>query len=102
MSQRHSDHADAIRKGVGVMEFEFLVAKSDIKGLPGLEKGAVVMRVTVEVLEGGYEYDVWHRLDNGMVAKTRIGHRDEFDVLRIDAETHVEAIEKLSEAISRM
>ena len=61
------------------MIFKFLMAKNDIKGLPGLEKGDAVIRVAVEVMEGGYEYDVWHKLVDGTVAKTRIEHREEFE-----------------------
>lgn len=67
-----------------MIDFRFLVARNDIKGTPGLEKGAPVVRVAVEVAPGGYEYDVWHRLDDGMTAKTRIEHRGEFMACEID------------------
>ena len=84
------------------MEFKFLVAKNDIKGLPGLEKGAAVVRTAMAVLEGGYEYDVWHVLDNGLTAMTRIEHREEFDELVVEGDTPDEVIEKVKEAISRL
>jgi len=83
------------------MDFKFLVATKDIKGLPGLEKGTAVVRVSVEAMPGGYEYDVWHRLDDGTVAKTRIEHREEFDVREVEGETPQEVREKVAEVVSR-
>jgi hypothetical protein len=83
------------------MVFRFLVAKDAIKGLPGLEKGDAVVRVAVEVMQGGYEYDVWHKLGDGMTAKTRIEHRDEFDAHEVEADTPREVRELVAEVCSR-
>ena len=82
------------------MKFKFLVANDDIKGLPGLEKGDAVVRVAVEVMPGGYEYDVWHRISDGMTAKTRIEHREEFDVKEVEADTPEEVRELVAEIVT--
>jgi len=84
------------------MVFKFLVAKSDIKGLPGLEAGEAVVRVAVEVMQGGYEYDVWHRLKDGTTAKTRIDHREEFDEYEVDGETRDDVIASVAEVCQRV
>lgn len=79
------------------MLFKFLVAKNNIKGLPGLSAGDMVIRVAVEVMEGGYEYDVWRNLDDGSTAKTRIEHRDEFEERSVEGETYDDALEAIVE-----
>lgn len=82
------------------MVFKYLVAKNDIKGLPGLEKGTPVIRVAVEVMEGGYEYDVWHILNNGLTAMTRVKHRDEFEVRVVEGDDVSDVIKSVEEAVS--
>lgn len=82
------------------MDFKFLVATKDIKGLPGLEKGTAVVRVSIEAMPGGYEYDVWHRLDDGTIAKTRIEHRDELELHKVTADTPKEVRELVAEVVS--
>lgn len=79
------------------MEFKFLVAANDMKGLPGLEKGDAVVPVATEIVDG-YEYDVWHRLDNGLVSKTRIEHHSEFITIVVDGKTRHEIMEKVAAA----
>ena len=82
-------------------QLRFLVAKCDIKGLPGLEKGAPVIKVAHEVVEC-QEYVVWHRIDDGTVAKTHIRHLDSFIPCEVDGldmdECYAKALE-LSEGI---
>lgn len=85
-----------------MITFKFLVATSDIKGLPGLEKGDAVIRVAVEVMQGGYEYDVWHKLKDGTTAKTRIDHREEFDEHEVDGETRDDVIASVAEVCQRV
>lgn len=84
------------------MDFKFLVATSDIKGLPGLDKGDAVVRVAVEVMHGGYEYDVWHKISDGMTAKTRIEHRGELEEHHVSGETKEEVIESVAEVCERI
>lgn len=84
------------------MVFKFLVAKNDIKGLPGLEAGEAVVRVAVEVMQGGYEYDVWHSLKDGTTAKTRIDHREEFDEHEVEGETLNDVIASVAEVCQRV
>lgn len=79
------------------MDFKFLVATKRIKGLPGLEVGDAVVRASMEILPGGYEYDVWHRLDDGTVSKTRVEHRDDLELHVVSGETREEVIEAVAE-----
>lgn len=82
-----------------MIEFKFLVAQNDIKGLPGLMRGDGVIRATVEVMEGGYEYDVWDVISGiGTVAKTRIEHRGEFAEILVDGKDHDEIRAKVESA----
>ena len=80
-------------------QLSFLVAKNDINGVPGLEKGAPVIKVAHETIEH-YEYVVWHRIDDGGVAKTRIEHLGEFITCEVDGvdidECHAKAMEMSS------
>lgn len=84
------------------MDFKFLVATNDIKGLPGLDKGDAVVRVAVEVMQGGYEYDVWHKISDGSTAKTRIEHRDEFEEKTVTGETREDVIASVAEVCERI
>ena len=80
-----------------MLEFKFLVATEDMPGLPGLERGDAVVRVATEIADGGYEYDVWHKLMDGTTAKTRISHLDDFEVFTVEAETRAEIMELVAE-----
>lgn len=82
-----------------MIEFKFLVAQNDIKGMPGLMLGDGVIRTAVEVMEGGYEYDVWEIINGiGAVARTRIEHRDEFAEIVVDGEDEAEIRAKVDAA----
>lgn len=79
------------------MQFKFLVAKTDIPGMPGLETGDAVIPAATEIMPGGYEYDVWHRLDNGLVAKTRHEHRGDLITCEVDGRDKAECTAKVAE-----
>ena len=78
------------------MDFKFRVATCDIKGLPGLELGDAVIPVATEVIEN-YEYEVWHRLSDGGVSKTRVEHHGDLMDVTVDGETRAEITAKVAE-----
>lgn len=93
-------HSQAQADGkVAMIEFKFLVAQEDIKGIPGLMRGDGVIRTTVEVMPGGYEYDVWEVISGlGAIAKTRIAHRDKFAEITVDGKNRKEIRAKVESA----
>ena len=79
-----------------MVTYRFLVAQNDIKGLPGLYRGDAVIRDRMEVMDGGYEYDVWRVIcGTGPIAKTRIDHRAEFAEFTVDGADMDEVMEKV-------
>ena len=77
----------------GPMEFKFKVCQEDLPGLPGLEKGDCVFPVASEIIEG-YEYEVWHRLSDGITAKTRIEHHSALTDVTVEGSCRSELMEK--------
>lgn len=85
-----------------MLEFRFLVATEDMPGLPGLERGDAVVRAAVEIADGGYEYDVWHKIGDGTTAKTRISHREGFEEFTVEGETRAELLELVAQRSSEV
>ena len=79
-----------------MIEYKFLVAQNDIKGMPGLYRGDAVIRERMEIMDGGYEYDVWRVMcGSGTIAMTRIEHRSEFSEFTVDGEDMDEVMAKI-------
>ena len=79
-----------------MIEYKFLVAQNDIKGMPGLYRGDAVIRERMEIMDGGYEYDVWRVMCGaGPTARTRIEHRGEFSEFMVDGKDMDEVMEKI-------
>lgn len=87
---------------MSAITYRFLVATEPIPGLPGLERGDMVIRTAVEILDGGYEYDVWRKLDDGMVAKTRIGNRAKLAERTVEGADMAEVVAKANEERERL
>jgi len=81
-----------------MMEYKFLIATTDIKGLPGLSKGDAVLPAATEIIDN-YEYDVWHVINGGGVAKTRHEHVNDLSTFSVDGKDMSEIRAKI-DAIS--
>jgi hypothetical protein len=80
---------------------KFKVATDDIPGMPGASKGDPLFPVASEIVEC-YEYDVWRRLTDGEVVKTRVGHRESMVTVVAEYETLDDREEAIMEAIANV
>ena len=85
-----------------MIEYKFMVCMEDVDGIPGLTLGNAVIPVANECLPGGYEYRVWHRLDTGTTAKTRIEHLGSMRSFTVEGEDMDEVRAKVAEICAKV
>ena len=80
---------------------KFKVVTDDIPGMPGAAKGDPLFPVASEIIEC-YEYDVWRRLTDGEVVKTRPERRESMVTVVAEYETFGDREEAIAEAIANV
>lgn len=70
-----------------MIRFKFDVLAEEIPGFDGLSVGDAVIPVKqLRIDLGGYQYDTWKRLDNGVNVDVRTRHRGKFREIVIECE----------------
>ena len=81
-----------------MIDYKFDVLASEIDGFNGLMVGDAVIPVTQHrIAPGGYQYDTWKRLDNGLHVDVRTKYRNHFMTCTVNGEDMDEIARKIDE-----
>lgn len=86
-----------------MIRFKFDVLAESIPTVSDLAVGDAVIPVAQRRIDlGGYEYDTWKRLKDGLNVDVRIEHRPKFESHVIECESEDEIIQKVEEICEKV
>ena len=80
-----------------MIEYKVAILIEDVPSEPDIRVGDAFLPSGMEIQPGGYEYEVWSRLSDRGVFKTRIEHHDKFEWHTVTGDTELDIRERVHE-----